>query len=365
MIFEISREVLLRPLSQVANIVERKQTLPILSNVHMKLEDGTLQLTSTDLEIEIIASASVQNGTSGEVTVGARKLLDISKALPEGSILSFTLDGGKVVVKSGSSKFVLHTLPADEFPKIQEQSWDEELAIDGASLKGLMDRTAFAMANQDVRYYLNGLFLSMTNGKLTTVATDGHRLAKSDVADGSFTGSFDIIIPRKAVQEISRLLGDSSEEISLSINSNHIRFKFGELVFTSKLIEGRFPDYKNVIPIGQNVHIQLDRKIFRTALQRAAILTNDKFKGIRIEIKPDTLTIVANNPEQEEAYETMDIDYQGDAMDIGFNVTYMLDALNALHSETVQIGLTDNTSSSLIQEPDNDSTVYVVMPMRI
>ena len=365
MIFEINRETLLRPLSQVANIVERKQTLPILSNVHLKLEDGVLSFTSTDLEIEIVASVDIDNGTAGEVTVGARKLLDIARALPEGSQLSFTRDGGKVVVKSGASKFVLHTLPADEFPRIQQQTWDGQFSVDGATFKQLLDRTAFAMANQDVRYYLNGLFLSMDQGKLTAVATDGHRLAKSEIAKDDFAGKFEIIVPRKAVQEMSRLLGDNADDIAVSINSNHIMFEIADLRFTSKLIEGRFPDYKNVIPIGQTVHIELDRQELRTALQRAAILTNDKFKGIRMEFKPAQLTIVANNPEQEEAYERLDIDYDQAPMDIGFNVTYMLDALGALDSETVQIGLTDNTSSSLIQASGNDATVYVVMPMRI
>jgi len=365
MIFEINRETLLRPLSQVANIVERKQTLPILSNVHMKLEDGSLSFTSTDLEIEIVASVDMDNGTAGEVTVGARKLLDITRALPEGSMLTFTRDGNKVVVKSGSSKFVLHTLPAEEFPRIQEQTWVGELKVDGTTIKQLIDRTSFAMANQDVRYYLNGLFMSMDEGKLTAVATDGHRLAKSEISDDSFEAKFEIIVPRKAVQEVSRLLGDSNNDIAVSINNNHIMFEISDVRFTSKLIEGRFPDYKNVIPIGQNVHIDMDRQSFRIALQRASILTNDKFKGIRMEIKPGELTIVANNPEQEEAYEHIDIDYTGEPIDIGFNVAYMLDALGALDSETVQIGLTDNTSSSLIQEPGNDATVYVVMPMRI
>jgi len=365
MIFEINRETLLRPLSQVTNIVERKQTLPILSNVHMKLENGLLSFTSTDLEIEIVASVDMDNGTAGEVTVGARKLLDITRALPEGSVLSFTRDKGKVVVKSGSSKFVLHTLPAEEFPRIQDQTWEGELRVDGDAIKQLIDRTAFAMANQDVRYYLNGLFLAMEGGKLTAVATDGHRLAKSEISDDGFDAKFEIIVPRKAVQEISRLLADGSNDIAVSINSNHIMFEVSDLCFTSKLIEGRFPDYKNVIPIGQNVHINMDRQAFRTALQRASILTNDKFKGIRMEIKPGELTIVANNPEQEEAYERIDIDYDGEPINIGFNVAYMLDALGALDSDTVQIGLTDNTSSSLIQEPGNDATIYVVMPMRI
>lgn len=365
MIFEINREVLLRPLSQVTNIVERKQTLPILSNVHMKLEDGQLRFTSTDLEIEIVANVDIQNGTSGEVTVGARKLLDITRALPEGSPLSFTLDRGKVVVKSGSSKFVLHTLPADEFPRIQEQTWSSELQVDAASIKRLIDLTAFAMANQDVRYYLNGLFLALKDGKLAAVATDGHRLAKSELSDDGLDGEFEIIVPRKAIQEISRLLGDASDSVTVSINSNHINVRIGDLEFTSKLIEGRFPDYKNVIPIGQKLHIDLDRVLFRTALQRASILTNDKFKGIRIDLKPGQMTIVANNPEQEEAYENLEIEYDGEPMDIGFNVTYMLDALNALDCETVQIGLTDNSSSSLIREPGDETTIYVVMPMRI
>ena len=362
----IQRDILLHALQQVIGAVEKRNTMPALANIKFRAtEEGQIELTGTDLEIELQATINHPVETAGEVTLPARKLMDICKALPEGSELTIEADSNKALVRSGRSRFSLITLPATEFPVLDEIQSSKTFTIKQGALKNLIERTAFAMAHQDVRYYLNGLMMEVTPQHIRTVATDGHRLALSKTeADIDTESSQQVIIPRKGIQELSRLL-DDSEEATLSISANHFRVSMPGLRFTSKLIDGRFPDYERVLPKGSDKEIIMDREPLRQALSRASILSNEKYRGIRLMISHNSLRIQAHNPEQEEAEDELEINYSGDELEVGFNVNYLLDVLNTVKDEQVRIQLKDPNSSALLNGQNSPDDVYVVMPMRL
>lgn len=363
--FSISREALIKPLNLVAGVVERRQTLPILSNVLLSLEGTQLSLTGTDLEVELIGRVEVEAGAiDGEITVPARKLVDICKSLPDSSQIEFTVDSGKATVKAGRGRFTLSTLPATEFPSVDESAGDQTLEIAQSVVKRLIDRTAFAMAQQDVRYYLNGMLLELKAGRLRMVATDGHRLALCTANEAVSTGDAAIIIPRKGVLELSRLL-ETDESIRLVIGSNHIRAANQQFTFTSKLVDGKFPEYERVLPKSADKTVIGQRLELRQAFTRTAILSNEKYRGVRLKLSADTLDITANNPEQEQAEEVVAVEYQGDELEVGFNVSYLLDVLSVLDGEQIRLSLSDSASSALLEEADEGDSLYVVMPMRL
>lgn len=366
--FTVSRDALLKPLNLVAGVVERRQTLPILANVLMVLDDGRLSLTGTDLEVELVGRLQLPDGAgeSGELTVPARKLVDICKSLPEGSEISFSAEDGKVTVKSGRSRFTLSTLPAREFPNVEDSMGTHQLTIKQGQLKRLIDRTGFAMAQQDVRYYLNGMLWELKEQRLRVVATDGHRLALCTLPGKiDASGDTQVILPRKGVLELARLLMDEEEDIAIVIGSNHIRATTDDFTFTSKLVDGKFPDYQRVLPRAPNKIVLGDRLELRQAFTRAAILSNEKYRGVRLKLTDNSLDIVANNPEQEEAEEAVMVDYQGDSLEIGFNVSYLMDVLSVLSGEQIKLSLSDPNSSALLEESEEGDSLYVVMPMRL
>ena len=368
--FSIARDALIKPLNLVAGVVERRQTLPILSNVLLALEDKTLSLTGTDLEVELIGRVELEAaGVDGEVTVPARKLVDICKSLPEGSNIEFSLEAGKATVKAGRSRFTLSTLPAADFPAVEGGAGSVALSLDQSLVKQLIDSTAFAMAQQDVRYYLNGLYLEIMGGRLRVVATDGHRLALATgpaLVEAADTG---VIIPRKGVLELSRLL-DGSVPLELAIGTNHIRATNEQFTFTSKLVDGKFPDYERVIPKNADKSVIGERSELKQAFTRTAILSNEKYRGVRLKLSDNNLDITANNPEQEQAEEVVGVQYSGAELEIGFNVSYLLDVLSVLEQPQVRLSLSDEASSALLENAEAPSEgeperLYVVMPMRL
>jgi len=358
--FSTSRSSLLTPIQAVMGVVERRQTMPILANVLFLVRGTELSVTATDLEVELVARAELDKVDSGgEVTVPGRKLLDICRALPEGATVQVQLDGDRLVVKSGRSRFVLGTLPAAEFPVVEAVEAIQSLKLSQAELRTLLEKTHFAMAQQDVRYYLNGLLLETGKKQVRAVATDGHRLALCELptgGSGNGKGVHQVIIPRKGVQELQRLLG-GEDEVVLAISSNHVSATIGDVRF--------FPDYERVIPKPAGNVLKADREVLRQALQRAAILSNEKYRGVRLELGDGSLKIQANNPDQEEARDELEVEYKGQPLEIGFNVTYLLDALAAVEAEQVEIGFVDASSSCLISAPGISTTRYVVMPMRL
>ena len=364
--FSLQREVLLKPLQQVVNVVERRHTLPVLANVLAVVKQGQLSLTGTDLEVEMVARTSVEDAKDGETTIPARKLFEIVRALPDGSRITVSQTDDKVTLQAGRSRFTLAALSANEFPAIEDIELVERIRVPEAALKELIERTAFAMAQQDVRYYLNGLLLDLRENALRCVATDGHRLAMCEVplATGAQSRK-QIIVPRKGVMELLRLLEGGDREVELEVGRNHLRVRREDVTFTSKLIDGRFPDYDAVIPIGADKEVRVDREALRAALQRAAILSNEKYRGVKVEVSPGQLLLVAHNPEQEEAQEEVEADTKVDGLAVGFNVTYLLDALGALREDTVLIALRDANSSALLREAGNDRCRHVVMPLRL
>lgn len=359
------REDILGPVQSVIGVVERRQTMPVLSNVLLSAKADRLSVTGTDLEVELVSQTSLAVQAPGEITVPGRKLLDILRALPEGTEVSLSLEGDRLVVKAGRSRFTLSTLPAAEFPLVEEIQAQQVLKLAQADFRRLIEKTQFSMAQQDVRYYLNGLLLESEGGKLRAVATDGHRLALCEgTLSERVTGKQQVILPRKGVLELQRLLG-SEGDIELTLGTNHIRCEIGDIRFTSKLIDGRFPEYGRVIPKTANRVIDADRSVLRQSLQRTAILSNEKYRGIRLAIKPQILTLQAHNPEQEEAEDQIEVNYVGDEIEIGFNVTYLLEALSAIETDRVNVALTDANSSCLITAAEADGAQYVVMPMRL
>lgn len=362
----IKREDILAPLQQVIGAVERRQTMAILGNVLFKSLDGDLTVTATDLEIEMVTGIETEAGEDFQTTIPARKLLDICKALPEGSIINFNIDETRVSLVSGRSRFTLASLPAKDFPGLDDIEAQQTFSIPQKQLKTLFDKTAFAMAQQDVRYYLNGILMEISSSKIKLVATDGHRLALSEYeTETGVVNDKQIIIPRKAVLELSRLLDTSDSPVRISLSQNHIRVEAGSLVFTSKLIDGKFPDYKRVIPVDGNKTLEINRDTLKQTLSRIAILSNEKYRGIRLTLVSGSLSIQANNPDQEEAEEELSVVYDEGEMEIGFNVTYIIDVLNVIESENVQLKLKDSNSSCIISDSKDGSSLYVVMPMRL
>ena len=363
--FTASREALLKPLQAVIGVVERRQTMPILANVLLVAKNDRVSITATDLEVELVASMEAEIGGAGEITVSGRKLLDICRALPEQAELAVQLSGEKLSVKSGRSKFTLATLPAADFPTVEDINAEQTLALPQATLATLLDKTHFSMAQQDVRYYLNGLLVETDGKYLRAVATDGHRLALCQVQlDGKKMSEQQVIVPRKGVLELQRLMSGEGD-VELQLGSNHIRIELDGIRFTSKLIDGRFPEYERVIPQDTSNHLTADRQLLRAALQRTAILSNEKYRGIRLIIRDGGVILQAHNPEQEEAEEELEVSYKGEDIEIGFNVNYLLDALGAIDSDEVILAVVDGNSSCLLQMPGNEDCKYVVMPMRL
>jgi DNA polymerase III subunit beta len=363
--FSADREAILSPLQAVIGVVERRQTMPILANVLITGRDDQLSLTATDLEVELVARTKVNLQQGGEITLPGRKLLDIIRALPEKASVTVSIEGERATVRSGKSRFTLTTLPASDFPTVEDIKAQQTLRVDQQMLRRLLDKTHFSMAQQDVRYYLNGMLLEIAGNVLRTVATDGHRLAYCEtVLESPASSGQQVIVPRKGVLELQRLLGGDGA-VELAVGSNHVRAQIGEIRFTSKLIDGRFPEYGRVIPADPPKQIKADRDTLRSALQRAAILSNEKYRGIRLALKSNTLLLQSHNPEQEEAEEELEVAYTGDEVEIGFNVNYLLDALAAVDGNEVQIGLTDANNSCLLSAPNVLTAKYVVMPMRL
>lgn len=365
--FTIQREALLKPLQLVAGVVERRQTLPVLSNVLIKVESRQLSLTGTDLEVELVGRVELAaEAQAGEITVPARKLLDICKSLPSESQIDMRLEGERLLVKAGRSKFTLSTLPAHDFPAVQADGDEKSISVPQGKLRRLIERTSFAMAQQDVRYYLNGMLLEVTAGQLRVVATDGHRLAMSVFQTAvEVDGSQQVIVPRKGILELARLLTAPEEFVTIVLGQHHIRAMTGDFTFTSKLVDGKFPDYQRVLPRNGDKIVTAGRQSLREALSRTAILSNEKYRGIRLVLAASLLKIQANNPEQEEAEEEVQVDYNGTSMEVGFNVSYLLDVLGVMTADKVRITLADANSSALLQEADNSDSTYVVMPMRL
>ena len=364
--FTVDRETLLKPLQNVIGVVERRQTLPVLGNLLIVGDDNSLVVTATDLEVEIQAKVATKIDEPGEITLPARKLVDICKALPEGSKIQVTIQDQKGQIRSGKSRFTLATLPAADFPVVEAIKGDCSFTIGQSKLKELIERTQFSMAQQDVRYYLNGLMLEISNGLLRGVATDGHRLALCDMpVDIRVREMRQVIVPRKGIQELLRLLENNDEPVQVEVGSNHIGISNGEIRFTSKLVDGRFPDYDRVVPKGGDKLVLADRELLRQALSRTSILSNEKYRGIRLNLNKNLIKIQAHNPEQEEADEEFEVDYNGGGLEIGFNVTYLLDVLASVRSDNIEITLSDANSSCLMREPGSEQYRYVVMPMRL
>ncbi|HUH38678.1 MAG TPA: DNA polymerase III subunit beta [Spongiibacteraceae bacterium] len=366
--FSVARDALLKPLNLAAGVVERRQTLPILANVLLELEGKSLSITGTDLEVELVARLELAEPacSDGRLTVPARKLVDICKSLPEGSELQFSGEEDRLVIRSGRSRFALSTLSASDFPTVEDSKDGQPLTVKQGDLRRLIDRTSFAMAQQDVRYYLNGMLWEVGPQMLRLVATDGHRLALCTL-EGSFPveAARQVILPRKGVVELSRLLTQEDGDVELIIGSHHLRANTGPFTFVSKLVDGKFPDYERVLPKASTKTLFGVREDLRHAFGRTAILSNEKYRGIRLVLTDDSLQIVATNPEQEEAEETVAVEYQGERLEIGFNVSYLLDVLNVLSDTRVKFSLSDANSSALIEEAETGDSVYVVMPMRL
>lgn len=366
-ILNIDKDVLLKPLQAVSGIVERRHTLPILSNVLIEAEGGKLNLVATDLEIQVATSAELEKPVSSyAVTVSARKLQDILRALPEKTVVSLDAQEGKLQVKAGKSRFNLQTLPAQDYPRLAEAGKAATtVRLTQKQLRNLLQLVQYGMAQQDIRYYLNGLLLVVEESKLILVATDGHRLAYASAELPGSSERTEVIIPRKAVLELSKLLADSDEEVEVQLLANQVRFSFAGIELVSKVVDGKFPDFTRVIPTNYKKHFVIGRVTLQQALQRAAILSNEKFRGVRWVLAGSSLRIVCTNAEQEEAEEELEVQYNGDALDIGFNIVYLLDVLGNLGVQDIDCALGDANSSMLITVPGNSEFKYVVMPMRI
>lgn len=361
------RDDILTPLAAVSGIIERRHTLPILSNVLIEQAEKSLSFLATDIEIQITARTPLQaSGEGRAVTVGARKLLDILRALPESADISLQPQDKRLTVKAGKSRFSLQTLPAEDFPRLAKPSGDSaRFSMPQKAMRRLVGLVQYAMAQQDIRYYLNGLLLVVEEGQLKLVATDGHRLAYAASGLAGTLPRQEVIVPRKTVLELSKLLADNDEPVDIEISATQAAFRFGSIELVSKLIDGKFPDYTRVIPTQHKNKLQANRETLRQALQRAAILSNEKFRGVRWVLTDGSLKIVSSNAEQEEAHEEVEVKYAGDALDIGFNVNYLLDVLNNVGGGEIECAFGDASSSALISYPSEKDFRYVVMPMRI
>jgi DNA polymerase-3 subunit beta len=358
-VLKATQDKVLSVLQSVAGIVERRHTLPILANVLIRKTGASLQVTTSDLEIQIRTTAEL-DGDAGDfsTTVGARKLIDILRTMPSDQTVSLESSAAKLILKGGKSKFTLQTMAAEDFPLVQEAAnFGPVFSVPQKTLKSLLGQVSFAMAVHDIRYYLNGILFVAEGKQLSLVATDGHRLAFA-------SATLDVEVPKQEVI-LQRLLSDAEGAIEMQFANNQAKFCFDGMEFVTKLVEGKFPDYNRVIPKNHKNSITLGRSALLATLQRTAILTSDKFKGVRLNLDPGTLRVASNNAEQEEAVDELDIDYGGDSIEIGFNVTYLIDALNNMSQDMVKLELSDGNSSALFTIPDNDTFKYVVMPMRI
>lgn len=363
---QLERDRLLAPLGFTSSVVEKRQTLPILGNIYLKQEDGVLTLIGTDLETEVHTKIDAVDGENGETTITARKLYDICRSLPDNAQIRIKVKDEKALVTSSRSRFSLQTLPAKDFPRVEIEKPQVRFSIPQEDLVDLLEKTAFSMAAQDVRYYLNGLLWEFKGERLTLVATDGHRLAKtSKTIKGEQFENRQIIVPRKAVLELLRFLKSEQGEVVIEISDNHIRIYVSSLIFTSKLVDGRFPDYDKVIPKQKAHEIEIKGDAFHDVLSRASILTNDKFRGVRLALEQNKLIVSANNPEQEEAIEEMEIVFDEDPIEVGFNVSYLMDAVRAQKNKQFLLGLKDPNSSATITTENDPETIYIIMPMRL
>lgn len=361
----VTRETLLPALQAVANVVDRRQSMQILGNVLLSAHAGGLSLTATDMEVEVSLGCGAEVSKEGTTTLPAKKLLDICRSLPPEAVLQIDVTSAKAKIQSGRSRFSLGILPADEFPAVGSFQHKIELVIGAAQLSELVKSTQFAMAHQDVRYYLNGLLLEMRGQTVRAVATDGHRLALCDRQVEQDAAATQIIVPRKAVQEIQRMLAHQDGDVTLVIGENHLRLEAAGQSLTAKLIDGKFPDYQRVIPTKGEKSVVADREALRAAFSRTSILSNEKFRGVRLVLGENLLRAMTHNPEQEEAEEDLEVSYQGAELEIGFNVSYLLDVLTVLESKEVCIELSDPNSSAVIFSPDDQRARYVIMPMRL
>lgn len=367
LLMKTSKEEFLKPLQSVAGIVERRHTLPILSNVLIQISEDNLSFIATDLEIQITAIApSGKNKETTAITVAAKKLQDIVRALPDNAEILFDSKDSRLQLKAGKSQFNLQTLPAEDFPKLS-LSDDEvaEISLPQSTLKHLFNQVQYAMAQQDIRYYLNGLLMVLESGVVKVIATDGHRLSLASMEAPSVQVSAEAILPRKTVVELIKLLADVDDEVKIRLGKNLVTFTFGNINLVSKVIEGKFPDYNKVVPVHYQNHVIIDRLTLLRAMQRASILSNEKFRGVRLVLTQNSMRVICNNTEQEEAEEEIEISYSNDPLDIGFNVTYLLDVLNNIETSEVDCSFGDPNSSCLITVPGDDRFKYVVMPMRI
>ncbi|MHA7834654.1 MAG: DNA polymerase III subunit beta [Algiphilus sp.] len=362
---EIPRDTLFEALSAIIGVVERRQTLPILGNVLVTADEDVLSLLATDLELQLSCAVPVTVVQPGRITLPARKMFDICRGLPEGAQITLEITEGRAVLSSSGSRFTLSTLPADEFPRLDIESDGDPLTLKQQDLLRLLEKTHFAMAAQDVRYYLNGLCLHLFDRQLRAVATDGHRLALSECALDERFEDRQVLVPRKGVQELQRLLDDSEATVELKLSAHQIALEVGSIAFVCKLIDGRFPEYQRVIPDADGMQLSGDRERVRQALARAAILANEKFRGVRLQLAENELRLQTHNPEHEEAEEVVEVHYDGTPLEIGFNVTYLLDALGAMDGEAFRLNLKAADASGLLTDPSDDHTRYVVMPMRL
>lgn len=363
---KINREVLLKPLTNVTGIVERRHTLPILSNLLLEAKNNNIQLTATDLEMQI--SLNIESKFNGDLstTISAKKFLDICRSLPEAVDIDMVSSDSRITVKAGKSRFNLQTLPAADYPVMTKVvSSGIAIKISQLEFKKLLKQVEFSMAQQDIRYYLNGLLLEVNENKLNLVGTDGHRLSFTSTTLNQTYDKTDVILPRKTVVELIKLLDDSEDEVSIEISAGQVNFAFNEIKLISKVIDGKFPDYHRVIPTAHQNTFSVNRIAVLTAMQRASILSNEKYRGIRMVLSANNLKLISTNTEQEEAEEELEINYNKDTMDIGFNVTYLIDVLNNTQQENVNFSFADANSSCLITLPGDDNYKYVVMPMRI
>lgn len=368
--FSINREQLVKPLQQVTSVVEKRQTLPVLSNVLMEVKDARLVLTATDMEIELIAELPLEGSFEmGATTVPARKFLDICKSLPANATIEIALDSEKLLLRSGRGRYSLATLPSSDFPALEADALAAPVTLPATGLKALIESTAFSMAQQDVRYYLNGMLLEISNKRIRSVATDGHRLALADMdlQIPSEMDSLQVIVPRKGVVELSRLLGEADASVDVRLSRNHLRVSFPSLTFTTKLVDGKFPEYEKVIPRNHKSVTVVDKEVLRQALARVLVLSNEKYRGVRLHFSTQGLTLQTNNPEQEEAEEDVSIHFEGEALEIGFNITYLLDVLNNIKGNNAVLELGDTNSSALLHEEASQErkATFVVMPMRL
>ncbi len=365
--FSVNRDLLLRPLQQTAGVVEHRQTqLPILSNVLFKVSAQELSIIGTDLEVELVARVEVMGEEVGEVTVPAKKLVDICRSIPEGATIAFNLNEQRLEIKSGHFRSILSTLPADDFPVIKPDPSEISTDLDSKDFGKLLGETAFAMGLQDIRHFLNGMSLELGGGLVRSVTTDGHRLALSDLPQPTLKDKpRQVIVPRKGIVEIQRLLQELEGTVSVTVGTNHLGVASSGYTLTTKLIDAKYPDYERVIPKDGDKVVVADKQALRDALNRTAILANEKFRGIRVTLENDSLQLSAHNPEQEEAEETITVDYKGGTLEVGFNVSYLQDVLAVLESDKVKLVLLDSGSSAIIRDAETEGATYVVMPMRL